>query len=329
MILRVVYESEEPVGSRFVARKLQERGVYISERTVRYHLRLLDERGLTRLIGKRDGRVITEKGIDELGKARVHDKVGMVISRIEILSFQTTFNPDTGKGLLPVNVSFFPEGAFGRALELMQPVFSSGFAVSDRVQVVESGGMIGGIRVPDGQIALATVCSLVVNGVLLKSGIPMDSKFGGILQIREGRPLRFVELISYAGSSLDPSEVFIRGKMTDVYGAALRGDGMILANFREVPSPCYHLTEIIVSRLAHWGIRGVLGVGRMGEPVCQVPVDMNKLGVILIGGLNPPAAAYERGIPVENHAMSTLLEYSEMLLFEDVFRKFKRKGKDK
>ena len=52
--------------------------------------------------------------------------------------------------------------------------------------------------------ALATVCSIVVNGVLLKNGIPMDSKFGGIVQISRGEPLRFVKLIHYSGSSLDP-----------------------------------------------------------------------------------------------------------------------------
>ena len=80
---------------------------------------------------------------------------------------------------------------------------------------------------------MATVCSIVVNGVLLKNGIPMDSKFGGILQIRNGRPLRFVELIYYSGSSLDPSEVFIRGKMTSVRSVVDEGEGMILANFRE------------------------------------------------------------------------------------------------
>ena len=46
------------------------------------------------------------------------------------------------------------------------------------------------------------VCSIVINGVLLKNGIPSDSKFGGILQVKNGDPLRFVELIYYSGSSL-------------------------------------------------------------------------------------------------------------------------------
>jgi len=44
----------------------------------------------------------------------------------------------------------------------------------------------------------------------------MGSRFAGILQIKKGVALRFVEIIDYTGSSLDPSEIFIRGRMTSV-----------------------------------------------------------------------------------------------------------------
>ena len=87
---------------------MQEHGVALSERAVRYHLKLMDNRGLTRLIGQHDGRVITEQGIEELNNARVRDKIGFAISRIEILAFRTTLNPDKRQGLLPINVSFSP-----------------------------------------------------------------------------------------------------------------------------------------------------------------------------------------------------------------------------
>ena len=90
--------------------------------------------------------------------------------------------------------------------------------------------------VPEGKMALATVCSIVVNGTLLKAGVPIDSKFGGILQMQNRSPLRFVELIHYAGSSLDPTEIFIRANMTSVAKAAESGSGDILANYREVPA---------------------------------------------------------------------------------------------
>jgi len=93
------------------------------------------------------------------------------------------------------------------------------------VAVAAAGAKLGEVAVPKGKIGLATVCSILINGVLLKHGIPIDSKFGGILQVRKGSPLRFVELINYSGSSLDPSEIFIRGQMTSVGEVVKNGDG--------------------------------------------------------------------------------------------------------
>mgnify|MGYP001112132999 FL=1 len=63
IILRIVNESMEPMGARVIAQRLEEYGVLLCDRAVRYHLKLMDERGLTRLIG-RDGRVITERGME-------------------------------------------------------------------------------------------------------------------------------------------------------------------------------------------------------------------------------------------------------------------------
>jgi repressor of nif and glnA expression len=320
LILRILHEAGGPLGSRILARKMQERGYMPSERAVRYHLKLMDERGLTRLVGKRDGRMITARGIDELGEARVRDKVGLAISRIEILAFRTTFNPETGDGLLPINISFFSETSFHFATKIMRPVFESGFAVSNRVAVAREGQYLGDVLVPKGKIGFATVCSIVVNGVLLKHGIPMDSKFGGILQMKNRHPLRFAELIYYSGSSLDPSEVFIRGKMTSVSGAIEKGEGMILANFREIPAPCHALTCNLLAKMGEAGINGVLVTGKISEPVCQVPVEVNKVGIILIGGLNPAASVQEAGLDVENQAMSSVMAYGALQPFDELLK---------
>jgi repressor of nif and glnA expression len=322
LILRILYEAQAPVGARLIARRMQELGIASSERTVRYHLKFMDERGLTKLVGRRDGRIITEAGIDEIGNARVKDKVGMAISRIEILSFNTTFNPDKGQGLLPVNVSLFKKEEFPEALRYMAPVFKSGFVVSERVAVAQEGNLLGNVVVPVGKIGIATVCSIVTNGVLLKHGIPMDSKFGGILQVKNRKPLRFVELISYAGSSLDPSEAFIRAQMTSVKNAAQTGEGMILANFREIPALCYPLMDDLLKKMKKSGINGVLITGEISEPICQIHVDINKMGVILIGGLNPVACAQEVGICAENRGMASVMEYEDLVPFKDVKTQF-------
>jgi repressor of nif and glnA expression len=310
-ILRVLADSQEALGARIIARRLKDLGVELGERAVRYHLKLMDERGLTELVG-RDGRLITRTGREELKSAMVKDKVGFVFSRIELLAFRTAFDLDRKTGLVPVNISLFTEKSFPKALPIMKRVFKAGLCVSDLVTVAREGETIGELTVPQGKEAFATVCSIVVNGALLKAGIPMDSRFGGILQIRNHQPLRFVELIHYAGSSLDPSEVFILAKMTSATEAARTGQGKILANFREIPSLCRPLAEEVIGKLKAAGMNGVLIMGNTSEPICEVPVELNRIGVILLGGLNPVAAAAEAGLEVDNHAMSTVVDYKSL-----------------
>jgi HTH-type transcriptional regulator, global nitrogen regulator NrpRI len=318
LILKILNESLEPMGARVIARKMSEQNVQLSERTVRYHLKLMDERGLTKLIGRRDGRAITNQGLDEITNARVRDKISLSISRIDVLSFKTTFDLKKRRGLVPINISFFPQNQFKKALTVMQPVFKKKIAISDRVAVAPAGKKLGDVVVPEGKIGLATVCSILINGVFLKHGIPIDSKFGGILQVKNGDPLRFVELINYAGSSLDPSEIFIRGKMTSVQEVVKKGEGKILANFREIPSLSHALVENIIADFNKAGIRGALSMGTVGHPICQTDVDINKVGLILLGGLNPVAAAYEEGFDVDNKAMSTVMEYEELRGIEEI-----------
>jgi hypothetical protein len=212
-----------------------------------------------------------------------------------------------------MNVSFFPKARFSKALQAMKPAFAAGLGVSHRVAVAKEGEVIGELLVPKDMVGLATVCGVVINGALLKVGVPMDSKFSGILQFRNSKPLRFVELIHYSGCSIDPSDVFIRAKMTSVSKVASEGEGKIMATYREIPAPCQPIVEKTISKLKQAGIAGVLRMGGISESVCEIPVELNKIGIILLNGLNPVAAAVEAGVEVENHGMSTVIEYKNLI----------------
>jgi len=319
-ILKVLSGLQKPAGSVVIAKHLKEQGIDLSERAVRYHLRLTDERGLTELVTGRDGRIITNKGLKEIEKALVSDKVGFAISRIEHLAYRTNFNLDTRSGEIPVNISFFPRDKFKEAFEIMSPVFEKGLCVSKLIAVAKAGQKLGDITVPENRIGLASVCSIVVNGALLKAGIPMDSRFGGILQLQNHQPVRFTQVIYYNGSSLDPSEIFIKARMTSVKESAITGSGEILANFREIPAMCEPVTRRIVDNLKQAELNGVLAIGEVSEPLCEITVDVNKIGIILIGGLNPVAAAAEAGIEAENHSMCTVLEYKNLVDYREVSR---------
>jgi repressor of nif and glnA expression len=310
-ILKVLSESSEPLGSITIARELERYGIILSERAVRYHLRITDERGYTQALG-REGRMLTPQGQEELHLALAPEQVGFVLDKLEMLAFRTTFDPEKKSGLVPTNTSLMDAGKFDQALMKMKEVFKAGLAVSPLVAVAREGEKIGSVVVPAGKIGLATVCSVVVNGVLLKSGIPIESRFGGVLELRKSVPRRFVAIISYAGTSLDPSEQYIRAGMTSVGEATHSGNGKILANFREIPAPARSLVEQKITLLKKVGIGGVCLLGNTSEPLCQIAVGLNRVGLIMLGGLNPAAAAVESGIPMENTGESGLIEYSQL-----------------
>jgi repressor of nif and glnA expression len=316
-ILKVLSESSESLGSITIARKLEQHGIYLSERAVRYHLKITDERGYTLPMG-RDGRRLTQRGTEELRIALAPDQLSFILEKLELLAFLTTFNPKTKTGKLPINTSLFDIGEFPKALKVMKNIFKVGLCVSDLVATAGAGEKLGNVVIPSGKIGLATVCGVTFNGVLLKNGVPMESKFGGVLEIRDSKPFRFTAIINYGGTSIDPSEQYIRARMTSVGDAAKNGSGKILANFREIPAPARTIVEEVIETLRTAGINGIYYLGRMSEPVCQIAVGMNRVGVILLGGLNPVAAAVEAGFTVENVAESGMLEFNQLVNIRDI-----------
>jgi repressor of nif and glnA expression len=314
-ILKVLSDSPEPLGGRIISRRLKEQGVDLNERTVRYHLRIMDERGLTRSIGHRDGRTITQPGLEELKNALVCDKVGFVTDRIELLAYMTTFDLDEYIGNVPIDVSLIPKKEFPRALESMKDVFEAGLCSSNQVAVASEGKRLGQTIVPEDNIGFATVCNAMVSGSLLKAGIPLDSRFGGILQIRNNFPMRFVDLIEYEGSTLDPFEIFIAGRMTCVTEAVRNGAGKILASFHEIPMPSISAVEAVLERLKTAKLCNSVTLGKANEAVYEIPVKFNKVGLVLHSGLNAAAAAVEIGMNVTTKTMNGVIGAGELRSF--------------
>ena len=74
----------------------------------------------------------------------------------------------------------------------------------------------------------------------------------------------------------------------------------------------------MVGKLQEAGLGGLLIIGNTSEPVCETPVELNRIGMVLLGGLNPVAAAEEAGIEAENHAMRTFVDYRNLVRFEEL-----------
>jgi hypothetical protein len=291
-------------------------GIELSERTVRHYLKLLDHMGLTKVQGKR-GRTITDKGKGEVNKAFVSERINFIISKIDSLSYLTDFNIDSLKGNIILNISFFPDKKLRDVVKIVADVFASPYVMSNKIILAKGGERIGDVQVPEGFVGLGTVCSITLNGIFLKSGIPVASRYGGVVEIEEGIPKRFTSLISYEGSSMDPLEILIKSRTTDVTGAIAHNNGKILASFREIPVVSMREAEILREKMSHKGVGGNILFGKPNQPLLDVPVGVDKVGMLVVGGLNPIAAAEEAGIFTESKAMSTLYEYSRLLPFNE------------
>ncbi|GAH49518.1 unnamed protein product [marine sediment metagenome] len=56
-------------------------------------------------------------------------------------------------------------------------------------------------------------------------------------------------------------------------------------------------------------------MGNTSEPICQIAIDLNRVGMVLLGGLNPVAAAVEAGIEIENIAESGMIDFEQLTSF--------------
>ena len=316
-ILKVLSESSEPLGSITIARRLSQDGVFLSERGVRYHLKIADERGFTEP-GGRDGRTLTAKGRQEVKEALAPKQLGLVRDKLELMAYLTTFDPAKRTGQLAINTSIIDKEKFKKALAVMKDIFKAGICVSELVATASEGEKLGSVVVPAGKVGFATVCGASINGVLLKAGVPTEFRFGGVLEIRDKKPRRFVAITEYAGTSMDPSEQFIQAKMTGVMQAVHTGSGKILGAFRTIPAPAREVVEEKAAQLKEAGIVGIYALGNTSEPLCQIAVAPNRVGVIQIGGLNPVAAAVEAGIEIENIAESGLIDFEQLRSFRQL-----------
>ena len=313
-ILNVLHNAAKPLGGTRIAQRLQEFGFDLSQRMVRNYLQRMDKEGLTQNLGKR-GRKITSKGEEELKSAFVIEKVGFVASKIDTLTYKMGFSLRKQKGKIILNVSTIDRQYLRKAIQQIQLVFRAGLGMGRFVVLGFPGSEVGRGTIEGGKVAIGTVCSVTINGILLNEGIHTTSRFGGLLELVEGCPFRFTEIINYDGSSIDPLEIFIKGGMTRVRQAFLKGNGKIGASFREVPSIALPKVERIRRKLDKIGLGGILMIGKPGRPLLDIPVSEERVGMIVAGGLNPIAAVEESGIDTESIAMGSLFEFEQLTPF--------------
>jgi HTH-type transcriptional regulator, global nitrogen regulator NrpRI len=314
-ILRILSESNGEVGARKIAEELNRRGYNLGERATRYHLRMLDERGFTKKHGYL-GRVITPLGEEEMKHALVTDRLGFVSTRIEEYEFKTTFDPAMDTGDAVVNICYINKADCDMAIDILKRVVEAGYAISPRLKVVDEGQEILENDVPEGQVAIATFCSITIDGVLLKRGIPVNLMYGGLIRVKDHKAERFTDIINYGGTSINPMNVFVSRKMTSVLKVLETGSGYVLGNVREIPVNARERAQAIIEELGKADVQGIFSGCENVRPMLGVPIELGKCGIASYSGINPFAAMAEMGIKTRIIPLSAVMSVKELKRLE-------------
>lgn len=307
-ILRILADQNKVLGAKTIAEELKRKGYNLGERAVRYHMRILDEKGFTERIGYA-GREITEKGLKELDKALVYDQVDFAFSKFEGMIYQTSLNPRNCEGSVIVNTSGFIYDE--KVVGIIKEVFKKGIAVSPYVKFSdvnpENENASNGK-----EVRLDTICGTTIDGMLLNEGIPVIPQYGGLVDVENYVPTRFTELISYKKTSMTPLEAFTAKGMTSVLNVAREGNGTIPANFRLIPAAARKEAVNFFGNLQKIGISGLLKIGESGESVLGIPVEDDMVGIAITGGIAPLCAAKEAGCSVDIKLAENIMEFKDM-----------------
>jgi len=230
------------------------------------------------------------------------------LSRIENLMHQVSFDPVRMKGKIITNTSLVDKRYLNEALSVFYDVIQSGLSVSPLITLVEEKEMI----------KIRTACSLTISGVLLKSGIPVRPKGGGLIEVIEREPVRFTDMLMYWATTIDPIDVLTAQELTDITGMMRTGNGRILGNLQEAPMLAREKIEEVLERLTSAEFTGVLELSEPNMNVLGVSVERDHMGIALVGGTNLVAAAQECGINITHESISGLTDIVEMKHIEEL-----------
>ena len=221
---------------------------------------------------------------------------------------QVSFDPARMAGKIITNTSLVEKESLGDTLAVFYDTIQSGLAVSPMIKLIEEGL----------KVKIKTACSLTIDGVLLKHGIPVRPKGGGIIEVVEREPSRFIEMLMYWATTIDPIDILTAQELTDITGMMRTGNGRILGNLQEAPMLARESIEDVLDLLSQAEFTGVLELGEPNMNVLGISVERDHVGIALVGGTNLVAAARECGIVVDHESISDLTEVAEMKHIEEL-----------
>ena len=216
-----------------------------------------------------------------------------VLSKMMSMMHNVSYDIESNRGNVLVNTGYIDKKYEDDVIDALKECYKNKTVISDRIGMEKDGN----------QIKINTLCSTTIDGIFLKYGIPIIPYYGGILELGKNR---FIDIIAYGGTSLDPHEVFFN---------RVDGEKTILSGIRKAPMEARDNLIKIVEKL-NW--TGILNIGMPNNDLYGIKVEKGMFGFASIGGMNPFVLIKNKGIPVKIEALHDIKEYSKLIPLKEL-----------
>ena len=308
-ILDILVEFGKPLSSQEITDELKLRGIKLESRTIRYHLTKMEKMGLISRVAN-GKRVITEKGIEELRRKSVFERLGEFSERIEYNVYFCTFDLYSMRGTIPTNVAILDKKDFEKALNIVEDVSSSKILISNLIVFCDEGENIGGIDIPKGKFGIGVISNTIYDVIMRSAGVSMVAEFAGLLHYEKHKPKGIIELISYSGTTLSPGWLLINSGLTSVYEVVKTGNGDIITAIRSFSKYAVEIVKEELSLAKARGINGIISISHPSDKSFSLPTG-NRARLIVSAGLNYLAPLHECNLKLELRINEAFIEFKE------------------
>lgn len=234
-------------------------------------------------------------------KQNIQSNISFILSKSWNLIQQVDLDIEKKSGNIIANISYINKEDLDEAIKTMQESYELNKKyVNPHFQIISHPE-------DEEKVGIATICSLSIDGLLIKNGIKSMPKYGGLLELTE--PPLFIELISYTGSSIDPHKIFIAKNMTSIISD--NRPKRVLASLKEIPFVARDHSVYLLDKLSKLGLP-IYKIGKPRELTYNAKVDNYYFGLVTGSGLNTIAAIKEKGIDIEVKATTKLMPFENM-----------------
>lgn len=317
-ILKLLSEHEgTPLASRDIVHLLALSGQQVAERTVRYHLKLLEEGGQVEPRGK-SGRHITTRGRDTVERT-FGSESGFVRNRFYNMACLTDIDPACEGGTVIVSTVSLSMDSLPRALALLRAACGTPLMTGERILLVPGGQRFGRETVPPGRAILGVLNAATSLGVMVRSGIPALPAYIGLLEYADAAVRRFSSIIGLQAASEDVLSLYVTSGLTRVTPFLKQRDSLIVGLFLDMPSVCYEQMRELADNHA---LINVIELGVPGSRLLDVAVESARVGAVISDGMNALALLREAGIALEHDAQMVPVDSADLLRVNDAARRY-------